>query len=36
MPPWQTVPGGLRIRCHLTPEALSARAAETLPEEILA
>ena len=36
MPPWQTAPGGLRIRCHLTPEALSARAAETLPEEIFA
>ena len=36
MPPWQTAPGGLRIRCHLTPEALSARAAETQPEEILA
>ena len=36
IPPWQAAPGGLRIRCHLTPEALSARAAQTLPEEILA
>ena len=33
MPPWQIAPGGLRIRCHLTPEELTARAAETLSEE---